>query len=102
MTSVLRRLAANSKDANRSRGLLSLAAVVDGMNRAKMRRGLAGWIGRRCVTGFTASTPKAREGRVAAACARKTAWRGRRIDLKGVGFSHISARPRHPGQKIES
>ena len=34
----LRRLASRSKDANQSRRLLSLAAVVDGMNRADAAR----------------------------------------------------------------
>ena len=50
--SELRRLAAGSKDANQSRRLLSLAAVLNGMGWADAAR-----IVRRCATGLTVSTP---------------------------------------------
>jgi hypothetical protein len=59
--SELRRLAACSKDANQSRRLLSLAAVLDGMGRADAAR-IGGMDPRRCATGFIASTPKAQTG----------------------------------------
>ena len=108
----LRRLARRSKDVNQSRRLLSLAAVRDGMDRrsaAKIggmdRQTLRDWVHR-----FNASGPDREKDGVV---------RWRRIDLKRViaerfgvdfhprhvgkllhklGFSHISARPRHPAQ----
>lgn len=53
--SELRLLAKRSKDNNQSRRLLSLAAVLDGMNRTDAP-GLAAWIARPCATGCIAST----------------------------------------------
>lgn len=139
----LRRLARGTKDVNQSRRLLSLAAVVDGMNRADAarvggmdRQTLRDWVHR-----FNAAGP----------AGLKDAWYGgpeprlsveqkaelagiveagpdpavdgvvrwRRVDLqrvieerfgvvyhqryvgkllKQLGFSHVSARPRHPAQ----
>ena len=51
----LRRLAKRSKDNNQSRRLLSLAAVLDGMNRTDAA-GSAAWIVRRCAIGCIGST----------------------------------------------
>jgi transposase len=143
----LRRLAASSKDANRSRRLLSLAAVLDGMSREDAARigGMDRQTPRDWVHRFNAEGPdglkdirsKGASPRLApeqlAAFAevvetgpdrtKDGVVRWRRIDLKRVikerfgvvyhertigkilkqiGFSHISARPRHPGQKIET
>ncbi len=145
--SELRRLAAGSKDANQSRRLLSLAAVLDGMGRADAariggmdRQTLRDWVHR-----FNAQGPdglkdirsKGQPQRLSAEQlaafseivetgpdrAKDGVVRWRRIDLKRVieerfgvvyhertigkilaqiGFSHISARPRHPGQKAET
>ena len=139
----LRRLAAATKNASQSRRLLSLAAVVDGMNRTEAariggmdRQTLRDWVHR-----FNAHGPdglrdrwsKGPEPRLSAEQRTEVAQlvetgpdralhgvvRWRRIDLqrvilerfgiayhertvgkllKGLGFSHISARPRHPGQ----
>jgi transposase len=143
----LRRLAASSKDANQSRRLLSLAAVLDGMNREEAariggmdRQTLRDWVHR-----FNAEGPDGlRDIRAKGQPRRLTSEqlgafaeivetgpdrakdgvvRWRRIDLRRVieerfgvvyhertigkvlkqlGFSHISARPRHPGQKAET
>ncbi len=143
----LRRLAASSKDANRSRRLLSLAAVLDGMNREDAariggmdRQTLRDWVhrfnaegpdGLKDICSKGASSRLAPEQLAAFAEVVETGpdrtkdgvVRWRRIDLKRVikerfgvvyhertigkilkqiGFSHISARPRHPGQKIET
>jgi transposase len=57
----LRRLAAATKNANQSRRLLSIAAVLDGMNRTA-RPASAAWTGRPCATGCTASTSTVRTG----------------------------------------
>jgi transposase len=139
----LRRLAATTKNANQSRRLLSLAAVVDGMNRTEAarvggmdRQTLRDWVHR-----FNAHGPeglldgwsKGPEPRLSAEQRAEVAElvetgpdravhgvvRWRRIDLqrvirerfgvayhertigkllKRLGFSHISARPRHPKQ----
>lgn len=139
----LRRLATASKNANQSRRLLSLAAVVDGMNRTEAariggmdRQTLRDWVHR-----FNAQGPdglldgwsKGPEPRLSAEQRAEIAGlvetgpdravhgvvRWRRIDLqqvirerfgvayhertigkllKALGFSHISARPRHPKQ----
>ena len=51
----LRRLAAGTKNANQSRRLLSLAAVLDGSNRAQAAR-IGGMDRQTCGTGSTAST----------------------------------------------
>ena len=128
----LRGLARRSKDANRSRRLLSLAAVRDGMDRQTLRD----WVHR-----FNASGPEglfdnwtdgpkprlsedqliqfARIVEVGPDREQDGVVRWRRIDLKRViaerfgvdfhprsvgkllkklGFSPISARPRHPAQ----
>ena len=100
----LRRLARVSKDARQSSRLLSLAAVLDGMSRTDAAR----------IGGMDRQTLRdpAVDGVV----------RWRRIDLqkvikarfdvdyherhvstllKKLGFSHMSARPRHPAQDAE-
>jgi transposase len=139
----LRRLAAAGKNANQSRRLLSLAAVLDGMSRSEAariggmdRQTLRDWVHR-----FNADGPdglrdgwsKGPEPRLSAEQRAEIAdlvetgpdravhgvVRWRRIDLqrvirerfgvayhertvgkllKALGFSHISARPRHPAQ----
>ena len=139
----LRRLAALSKNANQSRRLLSLAAVLDGMNRTQAariggmdRQTLRDWVHRfneRGPAGLLDGWSKGPEPRLSEAQRAELAHlvetgpdravhgvvRWRRIDLKhliaerfGVvyhertvgkllhrlGFSHISARPRHPAQ----
>jgi transposase len=143
----LRRLAAGSKNANQSRRLLSLAAVLDGMNRegaARIggmdRQTLRDWVHRYNAEGpdgLKDIRAKGHPSRLSpdqlAAFAEVVETgpdratdgvvRWRRIDLKRVieerfgvvyhertigkvlkqlGFSHISARPRHPGQKAET
>ena len=143
----LRRLAAGSKDANQSRRLLSLAAVLDGMNRtdaAKIggmdRQTLRDWVHRfneRGPDGLKDNWHRGNPPRLSAAqqaqlCALVETGpdravhgvvRWRRVDLKHViaeefgvdyhertvgrllkqlGFSHISARPRHPMQDGET
>jgi transposase len=142
----LRRLAKGSKDANQSRRLLSLAAIVDGMNRADAariggmdRQTLRDWVHRFNKVGpdglldAWASGPDPRlspSQRTELAAIVETGpdrevdrvVRWRRIDLKRViherfgvdyheryvgtllkqlGFSHMSARPRHPRQDAE-
>lgn len=57
----LRRLAAGSRHANQSRRLLSLAAVLDGMDREQAAR-IGGMDARRCATGFTGSTKAGPDG----------------------------------------
>ena len=139
----LRRLAAVTKNANQSRRLLSLAAVVDGMNRTEAariggmdRQTLRDWVHRfndQGPDGLLDSWSKGPEPRLSAEQRAEIAEfvetgpdrvvhgvvRWRRIDLQRVilerfginyhertvgkllralGFSHISARPRHPAQ----
>ena len=139
----LRRLAALSKNANQSRRLLSLAAVLDGMNRADAariggmdRQTLRDWVHRfneHGPEGLLDGCSKGPEPRLSQAQRAELAHlvetgpdravhgvvRWRRIDLRQVildrfgiayhertvgkllhqlGFSHISARPRHPAQ----
>jgi transposase len=139
----LRRLAARTKDANQSRRLLSIAAVLDGMSRADAariggmdRQTLRDWVHRfneRGPGGLKDTWSKGNPPRLApdqqAELARLVETgpdravhgvvRWRRVDLQrliaerfGVayhertvgkilhqlGFSHISARPRHPAQ----
>jgi len=139
----LRRLAASSRHANQSRRLLSLAAVVDGMNRMQAariggmdRQTLCDWVHRFNAYGpdglkdnwANGSVPRlSPEQRAELADLVETGpdravdgvVRWRRVDLKRViaerfgviyhertvgkllnalGFSHMSARPRHPGQ----
>ena len=141
--SALRRLAATTKNANQSRRLLSLAAVLDGMSRSGAarlggmdRQTLRDWVHR-----FNASGPEGlkdipsqghpcrlspdQQSELAHLVetgpdrALHGVVRWRRIDLqrlilerfgvtchertvgkllKALGFSHISARPRHPAQ----
>ena len=139
----LRRLAAATKNANQSRRLLSLAAVLNGMNRTEAariggmdRQTLRDWVHRfnaHGPDGVVDSWCKGPEPRLAEEQRTEIAQlvetgpdravhgvvRWRRIDLqrvilerfgiayhertigkllKRLGFSHISARPRHPAQ----
>ena len=141
--SQLRRLAASTKDANQSRRLLSVAAVLDGMSRADAakiggmdRQTLRDWVHRfneRGPDGLLDGWSKGPEPRLSAAQRAEIAElvetgpdravhgvvRRRRVDLqrvigerfgvnyhertigkllKALGFSHVSARPRHPKQ----
>ena len=141
--SELRRLAAASNNASQSRRLLSLAAVLDGMNRTEAariggmdRQTLRDWVHRFNEHGPDGLKDKWSKGAPARLSAEQLAAlaklvetgpdraqhkvvRWRRIDLKRViadrfgvvyhertigkilkqlGFSHISARPRHPAQ----
>ncbi len=145
--SELRRLAAGSKDANQSRRLLSLAAVLDGMGRADAariggmdRQTLRDWVNRFNAQGPDGLKDIRSKGLPPRLSPEQLATfaeivetgpdrqkdgvvRWRRIDLKRVieerfgvdyhqrtvgkilkqiGFSHISARPRHPGQNPET
>jgi transposase len=139
----LRRLAKQTKDANQSRRLLSLAAVRDGMSRTEAariggmdRQTLRDWVHRFNAQGpdglrdHWASGPAPRLSpaqRAELATLVETGpdraadgvVRWRRVDLRRVirerfgvayceryvgtllrrlGFSHVSARPRHPAQ----
>lgn len=139
----LRRLAAGAKDANQSRRLLSIAAVLDGMSRADAariggmdRQTLRDWAHRYNEHGPAGLKDRRRRGNPRRLSQAQQAElveivetgpdraldgvvRWRRIDLKRViaerfaiayhertvgkllkalGFSHISARPRHPKQ----
>ena len=139
----LRRLAAATKNANQSRRLLSLAAVLDGMNRTDAariggmdRQTLRDWVHRfnaHGPEGLVDTWSKGAEPRLSKEQRAEIAQlvetgpdravhglaRWRRIDLqrvilerfgvtyhertvgkllKALGFSHISARPRHPAQ----
>jgi transposase len=139
----LRRLAAAATNANQSRRLLSLAAIVDGMNRTEAariggmdRQTLRDWVHRfnaHGPDGLKDNWSKGKPSRLSAAQRAEVAElvetgpdravhgvvRWRRIDLqrviaerfglvyhertvgkllKALGFSHVSARPRHPGQ----
>src|ERR1044071_1363131 len=140
----LRRLAAASRHANQSRRLLSLAAVVDGMDRERAariggmdRQTLRDWVHRfneggpnglrdiRAKGGLPRLAPDqlstfAEIVETGPDRAKDGVVRWRRVDLKRVieerfgvvyhertigkllkqiGFSHVSARPHHPGQK---
>jgi len=144
--SELRRQAKRSKDNNQSRRLLSLAAVLDGMNRTDAariggmdRQTLRDWVHRFNEAGpdglldnwASGPIPRLSLDQKAELAAIVEAGpdrevdgvvRWRRIDLKRViaerfgvdyherhvgtllrkiGFSHMSARPRHPGQDVE-
>jgi transposase len=144
--SELRRLAAASKHANQSRRMLSLAAVLDGMNRTEAariggmdRQTLRDWVHRfneRGPQGLKDDLARDKPRRLTAAQQAELAAivetgpehavdgvvRWRRIDLKALvaerfgveyhertigkllkalGFSHVSARPRHPKQDGE-
>lgn len=139
----LRRLAAASRHANQSRRLLSLAAVLDGMNRSEAariggmdRQTLRDWVHRFNELGpdglkdqwANGAAPRLSKEQLAEFAtlvetgpdrAVHGVVRWRRVDLKkvieerfgvvyhertigkllaGLGFSHISARPRHPAQ----
>ena len=139
----LRRLAASSKHANQSRRLLSLAAVLDGMNRTQAariggmdRQTLRDWVHRFNEDGPDGLKDNWANGSVPRLSPEQQAEladlvetgpdravhgvvRWRRVDLqrliverfgvdyhertigkllKALGFSHVSARPRHPGQ----
>ena len=139
----LRRLAKKAKDANQSRRLLSLAAVIDGKNRGEAatiggtdRQTLRDWVHRFNAAGpdglianwTEGPKPRLSEEQLAEFALiveagpdreRDGVVRWRRIDLKRViaerfgvdfhpryvgkllhklGFSHMSARPRHPAQ----
>ena len=139
----LRRLATLSKNVNQSRRLLSLAAVLGGMNRTEAaqiggmdRQTLRDWVHRfnaHGPDGLLDSWSKGPEPRLSEAQRAEIAQlvetgpdravhgvvRWRRVDLQGVilerfgvayhertvgkllkalGFSHMSARPRHPAQ----
>ena len=141
--SALRRLAATTKNANQSRRLLSLAAVLDGMSRSEAariggmdRQTLRDWVhrfnesgpdglkdipskGHPCRLSPDQQAELAQLVEIGPDRAVHGVVRWRRIDLKqliaerfGVvyhprtvgkilhqlGFSHISARPRHPAQ----
>lgn len=141
--SQLRRLAASTKDANQSRRLLSIAAVLDGMSRAQAaaiggmdRQTLRDWVHRFNAQGPAGLKDNRRRGNPRRMSAAQQAElvqivetgpdrvadgvvRWRRVDLqrvieerfgigyhertigkllKALGFSHISARPRHPQQ----
>ncbi len=143
----LRRLASASKDANQSRRLLSLAAVLDGMKRAEAakiggmdRQTLRDWVHRFNEHGadglkdhrYQGPAPRLSAEQRAQFCqlvetgpdwTRHGVVRWRRVDLqkviadefgveyheryvgklfKQLGFSHISARPRHPMQDGET
>src|SRR3954464_9668788 len=142
----LRRLAAITKNANQSRRLLSLAAVLDGMNRTEAakiggmdRQTLRDWVHRlneHGPEGLKDDWARPRPRRLTAAQEAELAAivetgpdraihgvvRWRRVDLralvaerfgveyhertigkllKTLGFSHVSARPRHPKQDGE-
>ncbi len=139
----LRHLAASTKDANQSRRLLSIAAVLDGMSRADAakiggmdRQTLRDWVHRFNAQGPAGLKDNRRRGnprRLSSAQQAELAQivetgpdravdgvvRWRRVDLQRIieerfgvayhertigklltalGFSHISARPRHPKQ----
>ena len=142
----LRRLAKKTKDNNQSRRLLSLAAVLDGMNRTDAariggmdRQTLRDWVHRfndqwpdgLCDVHAGGVEPRLSPEKLAELAAIVEAGpdrekdgvvRWRRVDLqrvvkerfgvdyceryigtllKKLGFSHISARPRHPAQNGE-
>ena len=139
----LRRVAAMTKNVNQSRRLLSLAAVIDGMNRTEAariggmdRQTLRDWVHRfndHGPEGLLDNWSKGKPSRLSAEQQAEVAElvetgpdraahgvvRWRRVDLqrviaerfgvvyhertvgkllKALGFSHVSARPRHPGQ----
>jgi len=139
----LRRLAGMTRNANQSRRLLSLAAVLDGMTRTEAariggmdRQTLRDWVHRfneHGPNGLKDNWSKGKPSRLSAAQQADVAElvetgpdralhgvvRWRRVDLqrviaerfgvayhertvgkllKALGFSHMSARPRHPGQ----
>jgi transposase len=143
----LRRLAAASRHANQSRRLLSLAAVLDGMDRERAariggmdRQTLRDWVHRFNAEGpdglkdirSKGNPPRLTLEQLTAFAAivetgpdraKDGVVRWRRVDLKRVieerfgvvyhertigkllkqiGFSHVSARAHHPGQKTKT
>jgi transposase len=143
----LRRLAAASKNANQSRRLLSLAAIVDGMSRSDAariggmdRQTLRDWVHRfneRGPDGLLDDWSKGSGPRLSPDQQAELAQlvetgpdrlvhgvvRWRRVDLqrvigerfgvhyhertigkilKTLGFSHVSACPRHPNQDVKT
>ncbi len=143
----MRGLARKAGDPDQVRGLLAIAAVYDGMNRAAAakvggmdRQSLRDWVHRFNADGPegwhdrkpSGAVPKLTVGEKAALAALVEAGpdpqadgvvRWRRIDLKEVirdrfgvdyhersvsrllhelGFSHMSARPRHPGTLVSA
>ena len=143
----VRRLAARCRDANRSRRLLAIAAVYDGMNRGEAariggmdRQTLRDWVHRFNADGTDGladswtsgpqprldATQKAELAAIVEAGpdrAKDGVVRWRRVDLRDwierrfgvayhertvsnllheLGFSRISARPRHPAQDRET
>ncbi len=147
LAGALRRLAAASRHANQSRRLLSIAAVLDGMNRTDAariggmdRQTLRDWVHRFNERGpeglkdrWSRGHPQRLSAEQLAALAEVVETgpdrttdgvvRWRRVDLqrlvaerfgvayhertigkilKQLGFSHLSARPRHPAQDGET
>ena len=143
----VRRLAARCRDANRSRRLLAIAAVYDGMNRGEAariggmdRQTLRDWVHRfnadgpdgladRWTSGPQPRLDATQKAELAAIVeagpdrAKDGVVRWRRVDLRDwierrfgvayhertvsnllheLGFSRISARPRHPAQDRET
>ena len=143
----VRRLAARCRDANRSRRLLAIAAVYDGMNRGDAariggmdRQTLRDWVHRfnadgpdgladRWTSGAQPRLDATQKAELAAIVeagpdrAKDGVVRWRRVDLRDwierrfgvayhertvsnllheLGFSRISARPRHPAQDRET
>lgn len=141
----LRRLAASGKDANQSRRLLSIAAVLEGMSRADAariggmdRQTLRDWVHRfneRGPNGLRDNWVRSKPRRLTGTQQMELSQivetgpdrtvegvvRWRRVDLqrviaerfgvayhertvgkllKALGFSHVSARPRHPKQDM--
>jgi transposase len=143
----LRKLAKGAKDNNQSRRLLSLAAVLDGMDREAAariggmdRQTLRDWVHRFNAAGLDGLLDRWSDGPAPRLSVEQKAElsalveagpdravdgvvRWRRVDLKRViktrygvdyqerhvgtllkqlGFSHVSARPRSPGQDAET
>ena len=109
----LRRLAAATKHANQSRRLLSLAAVADGMNRTDAariggmdRQTLRDWVHRFNAHGPDGLRDAWSKGPTPRLSANQRAalfgvtYHERTVGklLTGLGFAHVSARPRHPTQ----
>lgn len=86
----LRKLARKCKDTRAVRRLLALAAVYDGASRSEAakaggmdRQSLRDWV---IARDFDVHVSEATVGRL----------------LHRLGFAHVSARPRHPGQNVEA
>ena len=143
----VRKLAARAKDVSRSRRLLSIAAIYDGMNRTQAatiggmdRQTLRDWVhhfnadgpdglrdhwtsGPSCKLSPTQLAELAAIVEAGPDVERDGVVRWRQVDLRAaiekrfgvsyglravanvlhrIGFSHISARPRHPAQNPET